>query len=276
MPTLTQEQANAKFAIEQRRAEAEVAAIEAATARERAAVEAKTARDNDESQARIVAMAVGRTTTADPNTRKDTEESVGSLELNSPPPGFDPPPQEFIDSIQNVSYAVKTLLWYSLSTRIRQGYHTAISSYTLFCATRGVRAWPASELILAEWVAGRVFRADMVKQNRITANTIQSYLSAPRSYHVDHHLPVQAFSSLLIDRMLKGAHHIYPHSKKERLPITKEILIKIASVIPISIEEINIDAAFKVTWAGFFRLGEITYSNTEAQAPTFVDTKLTR
>ncbi|MCJ1269665.1 hypothetical protein MMC22_009557 [Lobaria immixta] len=148
MPTLTQEQANAKFAIEQRRAEAEVAAIEAATARERAAVGAKTARDNDESQARIAAMAVGRTTTADPNTRKDTEESVGSLDLNSPPPGFDPPPQEFIDSIQNVSYAVKTLLWYGLYTRIRQGYDTAISLYTLFCATRGVRAWPASELIL--------------------------------------------------------------------------------------------------------------------------------
>lgn len=141
---------------------------------------------------------------------------------------------------------MKTLLWYGLSTRTRQGYDTAIGLYTLFYATQGVRAWLASELILAKWVAGRVFGAEMVKQNRITANTTQSYLSALRSYHVDHHLPIQAFSSSLIDCMLKGAHHIYPHSKKERLPITKEILIKITSVIPISIEEINIDAAFKV------------------------------
>ena len=196
--------------------------------------------------------------------------------FNPSPPDFEPPPQEFIDSITNVSYPVKTLLWYGLSTKTRQGYDTAISSNTLFCATRGVISWPASELILAEWIAGRVFGSNMVKQNRITANTIQSYLSALRSYHIDHHLSIDAFSSPLIDRMLKGARHIYPHSKKECLSITKDILVKITSTIPISIEEINIDTAFKVAWAGFLRLGEITYSNAEAQAPTFVNTKLTR
>ena len=34
--------------------------------------------------------------------------------------------------------------------------------------------------------------------------------------------------------------------KKERLPITKDILEQITSVIPISIEDLNIDTAFKV------------------------------
>lgn len=52
---------------------------------------------------------------------------------------------------------------------------------------------------------------------------------------------------------------------------------KITSNLPISIEELNIDTAFKVAWAGFLRLGEITYTpRKEAQAPTFKDTNITR
>ena len=45
---------------------------------------------------------------------------------------------------------------------------------------------------------------------------------------------------------------------------------------PISIEDLNIDTAFKVAWAGFLRMGELTYTSAEAQAQTFVDNKLTR
>lgn len=79
----------------------------------------------------------------------------------------------------------------------------------------------ASELALVEGISGRVFGSDMVKQGRIIANIIQSYLSALKSYHVDRHLPSPAFSSLRIDRILSDALYLYPHSKKENLPVTK-------------------------------------------------------
>lgn len=76
--------------------------------------------------------------------------------------------------------------------------------------------------------------------------------------------------------MLSGARYLYPHIKKERLPITKDILEKITSSVPLSIEELNIDTAFKIAWAGFLRMGEFIYTKAEAQASTFVDTKPTR
>lgn len=75
--------------------------------------------------------------------------------------------------------------------------------------------------------------------------------------------------------MLKNAYHIYPYTQKKYLPITKNIFVKIISVILISIEKINIDIAFKVAWVGFLKLDEITYINAKAQAFAFVEIKLT-
>lgn len=189
---------------------------------------------------------------------------------------FSSPPSEFLDSITNRSTLVKTLLWYGLSPKTRQSYNAAVDSYALFCAVRGIESWPASEPVLLEWIAGRIREGTAPKQGQVKPSTVQSYLSALRSHHVDHHLSIQAFSSPRIDRILCGARYLYPHIKKKRLPITKDILEKITSSVPVSIEELNIDTAFKVAWAGFLRMGEFTYTGAEAKANTFINTKLTR
>ena len=42
------------------------------------------------------------------------------------------------------------------------------------------------------------------------------------------------------------------------------------------IKDINIDAAFKVAWAGFFQMGKFIYTNSEAWSSTFINTKLVR
>lgn len=47
--------------------------------------------------------------------------------------------------------------------------------------------------------------------------------------------------------------------KSTRLPITKNILQKITSQPTKSLEDLNINAAFKIAWARFLLLGEITY-----------------
>lgn len=60
---LTQEQLNAKFALEQRRAEADLAAVEA-----------RIIRENKESRARIAAIQAGAVIPAAPRNRVDEEE----------------------------------------------------------------------------------------------------------------------------------------------------------------------------------------------------------
>lgn len=139
-----------------------------------------------------------------------------------------------------------------------------------------MEAWPASELTVVERVPRRVFGSDAAQRSKIAPNTIQSYLSVLKSYHVDHHLPIQAFTSPRIDRILNGARSLYPHSKKERLPIIKDILVKITLEVQISTDEINVKTTFKVAWAGFLWISEFTSTSAEAKADTIVDTKLTR
>lgn len=141
----------------------------------------------------------------------------------------------------------------------------AINLYTLFCATHVCKAWPASELILIEWVTSRVFRSASPKQGQIKLRTVETYFSVLKSYYVDRNFPTHAFSSPRIHRILSGAQSLFPHFKKDRLPITKEIFNKITLVIPISIQDLNIDTALKIAWAGFLQMGEFTYTSAKAQ-----------
>lgn len=60
------------------------------------------------------------------------------------------------------------------------------------------------------------------------------------------------------------------------MPISRELLEKITATPPCFLDDYNIDAAFKVAWAGFLRLGEMTYTRSERTSPAFADTKATR
>lgn len=61
------------------------------------------------------------------------------------------------------------------------------------------------------------------------------------------------------------------------MPITKDIFEKITAQPTRSLEDLNIDAAFKIAWTGFLRLGEITHTVTELKKKsTFVETHTTR
>lgn len=60
------------------------------------------------------------------------------------------------------------------------------------------------------------------------------------------------------------------------MPITKDILKQINNTEPVNIEKLNINVAFKVTWSGFLRLSEITYTENELKKASFLDTTITR
>lgn len=58
--------------------------------------------------------------------------------------------------------------------------------------------------------------------------------------------------------IIKGEKKFFLKQKATHLPITKEILKEIKKHNLIDLDELNIDAAIKIAWARFLRLGEIT------------------
>ncbi len=190
---------------------------------------------------------------------------------------FDAPPVQFLNSIPHLSTAAKTLLWYGLAPDTRRGYNTAIRSYEFFCTSRGISPWPATTLSLIEWVNTRAFGSAIPNQGQIQPDTISGYLPGLRSYHVDRNLSTTVLESLQLDRVVRGVRRMFSQVKKLRLPITKDILQRITLGKPKSLQDLNINTAFKVAWAGFLRMREFTYTKTElANRKLFIATKLTR
>lgn len=140
----------------------------------------------------------------------------------------------------------------------------------------GEKPWPATSHMLEEWAANRIFGSSLPKQGQVKPDTVQSYLSGIKSYHIDRRLSLSDFDSPRMALIIKGGKRLFPSKKRNRRPITKDILEKITEDEPLTVDDLNADTAFKVAWAGFLRLGEITYTATEAKKTSFKDTKVTR
>lgn len=130
--------------------------------------------------------------------------------------------------------------------------------------------------MLEKWVAYRIYGSTLPKQGQVKPKTMSSYLSALKSYHIDRHLSFEAFDTPRIALIIKGEKRLFPKQKATRLPITKDILEKITDNEPVDLDELNIDTAFKVAWAGSLRLGKITYTGTELKKASFSEIKVTR
>jgi hypothetical protein len=188
----------------------------------------------------------------------------------------DTPSPEFLEkSHSSLSYQAVLLLWRGLAAPTRKNYSSAVGSYEFFCAEKGVLAWPANELILAQWIAARAFGNATIGQGRLKPDTMNVYLSALRSVHIDRRLPVDVFDSLWLRRIMHGYRVTFPQSIRKRLPITKAILTSIISKVS-SLNDLNASVALLVAWAGFLRIGEITYNIPPSRDPTFTATKITR
>lgn len=163
------------------------------------------------------------------------------------------------------TYQYAKLLWNGLKPETRRNYATAIRSYTTHCRMNDLRPWPATHLSLGTWVTTRAYGSTQTLMGQVSPSTLQSYLSAIRSVHIDLHLPTEVFTDGHIDRLLHGARNLFPpRPKRKRLPITRDILTAIlspeASRNEHPIDRLNLDAAFSLAFAGFLRLGEITYT----------------
>jgi len=100
----------------------------------------------------------------------------------------------------------------------------------------------------------------------VKSSTIKVYLTGLRSYCVDQGYSTadfEVFTHPQVQRTIKGARRLYPAREdvtRERLPITKNILLRVLSRLSLdSYEGICLHAAFCLAFAGFLRIGEFTW-----------------
>ena len=87
---------------------------------------------------------------------------------------------------------------------------------------------------------------------------------------------VDVFKSLLLARLVQGARNHFPGTRRERLPITPKLL-QAVTPSPISHDDINVNAAFKLAFVGFLRMGEFTHTKQRAaDRQAFAAANLTR
>ncbi len=180
------------------------------------------------------------------------------------PFSYDDPPASYVSSTPG-SAIVKRLAWYGLAPDTRKGYAATINSYISFYTVHNEKPWPAQMIMLEEWAATCIFRSTLPKQGQIKLDAVLSYFSALKSYHINRRLSLGGFDGPRMALIIKGGRRLFPRKKRNRLPTTKEILEKITEEELLSITDLNVDTAFKVAWAGFMRMGELTYTAAEAK-----------
>lgn len=89
-------------------------------------------------------------------------------------------------------------------------------------------------------------------------------------------LSLAGFDDPCMALIIKDYRRLFPSKKRNCLPITKDILEKITEDELLSVVDLNSNMIFKMAWAGFVRMGKLTYIATEAKKATFVKIGLIR
>ena len=161
------------------------------------------------------------------------------------------------------SHQYALLLWAGFSAATRKSYDAPVQSYQTFCAMRSLQPWPATESALCLWVTTRAFGSSKKHQNQLKPDMLQVYLSALWSYHVNRCIPTEVFKSTFLARLVQGARNFFLGPRRAHLFITPDLLTAITPS-PISRDDINMTAAFKLAFAGFLHMGEFTHTKQQA------------
>ena len=87
------------------------------------------------------------------------------------------------------------------------------------------------------------------------------YLSGIKSYQLDLGIDCTTFADPRLERTIQGIKrdHNEPY-RRPRIPLTRPYLLRILGVLTLSsYENIVIQVAFTLAFAGFLRVGEFTY-----------------
>src|SRR5579859_1363887 len=145
------------------------------------------------------------------------------------------------------------LLWHGLAANTRRVYRAGQTTYARFASSQGFKPFPVQFETLVQFIA--------TSTEETSAETTKSYVSHLRSYQIDNGYGTDIFNDERIKCILRGAARKYGNRlKRERLEITSEILQAILVTLRYMHDDINIYVAFCIAFAGFPRMGEITWS----------------
>ena len=164
-------------------------------------------------------------------------------------------------------------LWWGLATRTRKHYESAQRSYITFCKlSTTYPPHPVTHIRLCDWVGHLGYTHKSQK-------TIKGYVAGVRSSLVDLGLDdLDAFHHPLLERTITGIKRFYGETeKRERLPITRDILTRLITTFDVNNQTgATLHAAYCLAFAAFLRSGEITYSLKDLSDPAFASYHLTR
>jgi len=98
------------------------------------------------------------------------------------------------------------------------------------------------------------------------------YLAGIKSYQLDLGINCKAFSDLQLERTIQGIKRDHNEPDRSiRTPLTRPYLLKILSFLTFNnYQDMVLYAAFTLAFAGFLRVGEFTYKETDlALGPGF-------
>lgn len=156
------------------------------------------------------------------------------------------------------STIVKRLVCYGFGPNTKKGYAIAINFYVSFCVVYNEKPWLEQTIMIEKWETTRIFGSTLPKQGQIKPDTVVSCLLALKSYHIDSCLNLTGFNDLHIALIINGGKRLFSSKKLSHLPIIKNIFEKIMEDEPLSVTDLNVNMIFKVDWAGFMRMRELT------------------
>ena len=167
-------------------------------------------------------------------------------------------------------------LWRGLAQSTRRNYETPRRRFVDFCALSGFRhqtgsCLPATERWLIEWITSLA--------GRVKVKTIKLYLCGLKSYHTDVGFPVNGFLDDRLERVIRGIKREHAEPERlERSPLTRDRLLKILRQLhQPSYKNYTLLAVFTLVFAGFLRVGELTYQQADLDlGPNFRSWFLTK
>jgi hypothetical protein len=202
---------------------------------------------------------------------------------------YSDPPQWFLNETGNYTLAAKRFMYRAFTKETISGYQAYRKSYEIFAPLVGRPAWPPEKRVLIEWCAIRAEGSTLPRQGQLKPDSIASAFSALRAVLTWRGESTEVLDDPLIKQVRTGIKKCFTTGKVKAEPISAAQLEGITLPAPelvsqeqgklsnAAADKLNMDAAFKVAFAGFLRTKEVTYEIKDLKEPgVFEKTKLLR